>query len=305
MAAYNAEKYVGEAIASILNQSFTDFELIIADDGSSDATRAVIDSFDDSRIILSHNEENNGKADTVNRLFSLCNGEFITIHDADDISLNERFTKQINYLRKNKDVGICGTAFITIEEDGKIFSKNILPSSHDEIMETLADSSNIHGPTALFRKSIVDKLGIIYRPYFQNHHDDSDLFNRILCLSKGHNLVEPYYLYRILENSICRKDVSIISLNMYKVVYHLTKQRFNKGYDDLMMGDIEKVDKFFKEHTRVYHLDASLIHREAAAYLLYYKLNRKAIIESLKGMLKAPNIINLRTIVYCIRKSFI
>ena len=69
--AFNAEKYVAEAIASILNQSFTDFELIIADDGSSDATRAVIDSFDDSRIILSHNEENNGKADTVNRLFIL------------------------------------------------------------------------------------------------------------------------------------------------------------------------------------------------------------------------------------------
>lgn len=83
MPVFNAAPYVGEAIESILGQTYGDFELIIADDGSTDGSREVIEKYNDPRIILSHNLKNVGKTATVNRLFKMARGSYVTIHDAD------------------------------------------------------------------------------------------------------------------------------------------------------------------------------------------------------------------------------
>jgi glycosyltransferase involved in cell wall biosynthesis len=93
--AYNAEKYIEAAVNSILLQTYQNFEIIIADDCSNDRTKAIIDAMNDSRIQTYHNETNLGKTETVKKLYSYVSGTFVTIHDADDISLPERFEKQL------------------------------------------------------------------------------------------------------------------------------------------------------------------------------------------------------------------
>ncbi|MDH5399262.1 MAG: glycosyltransferase, partial [Cyclobacteriaceae bacterium] len=144
LSAYNAEKYVKEAIDSILNQTFTNFELIIADDGSKDKTRQIIDSYNDPRIIISHNESNWGKVNTVNRLFEMCRGEYLTIHDADDISVENRFERQINFLNKNKEYQLCGTAFSSFLEGGPLHEHRVITDSM-RIKEEIKNKSCFHG----------------------------------------------------------------------------------------------------------------------------------------------------------------
>ena len=109
MPAYNAEKYINEAIDSILAQTFTDFEFIIIDDGSTDSTCAIVESYSDSRIRFFKNEHNLGVAATLNRGLDLARGEYIARMDADDISLPTRFEKQAAYMDSHPDVVVCGT----------------------------------------------------------------------------------------------------------------------------------------------------------------------------------------------------
>ena len=116
MPAYNAEKYIREAIESILNQTYTDFEFIIINDGSTDKTKEIIKSYSDPRIVYMENEENSGIVVTLNKGLKCAQGEYIARMDSDDISLPDRFEKQIAYMDKHKDVGVLGTSIIIFGE---------------------------------------------------------------------------------------------------------------------------------------------------------------------------------------------
>ena len=162
---FNCEKFVGQAIESILRQRFSDFELLIADDGSSDGSKGIIDNYArrDSRIKLLHNSGNIGKVSTANKLFELCKGEFVTVHDADDYSHPDRFQKQIDYLKDHPDVVMCGTSFVSINVNGEHFRDVYMPADFEEILDGILDASQFHGPTMVIRSVAVD--GCLYRTF--------------------------------------------------------------------------------------------------------------------------------------------
>lgn len=109
MPVYNAEEFLKESIHSILDQTFSDFELLIGDDGSTDRSLEIIRSFNDNRLILIRNDRNQGIANTLNRLIDASRGEFIARQDSDDLSLQKRLGKQVEFLEKNPEIGLCGT----------------------------------------------------------------------------------------------------------------------------------------------------------------------------------------------------
>ena len=113
MPAYNAEKYIGEAIDSILNQTFTDFEFIIIDDGSSDRTADIVKSYSDPRIRLLANERNSGIVASLNRGIQKATGKYIARMDADDYSRLDRIKKQVDFLDNHPEVIALGTSFST------------------------------------------------------------------------------------------------------------------------------------------------------------------------------------------------
>lgn len=117
MPAYNVEKYVEEAVCSILDQTYCDFEFIIVDDGSTDRTREILRSFSDPRISLLFNDKNEGNYPARNRGCRLARGKYIAVMDADDVALPERLERQVEYMEKHSDVLACGTAYRLI---GKI-----------------------------------------------------------------------------------------------------------------------------------------------------------------------------------------
>ena len=305
MSAYNAEKYISEAVESILNQTFQDFELIIADDGSKDQTRSIIDTYRGyKQVKISHNATNQGKTATINRLFQQVNGMYLTIHDADDISVVTRFEKQVNFLDQHPDHAICGSGFITINEQGQEWDRTLMNETHEEIIEKMCLTSQVHGPTAVLRLSAVEKLDMIYRPYFENNYEDIDFLYRILTMHKASNLADYLYKYRVLPDSLCRKNVTIKNRNLYPVVVYLYRQRAERGQDDLQVGRVDLVDDYLNQITKKYRQDHTLIHREAAAYYMYWKLYPQAIASAWKAVIKQPwKFDNFRTWQYCVRKS--
>lgn len=188
---YNGDMYVSNAITSILNQTFKDFELIIIDDGSQDSTVSILESFrqKDSRIkVISR--ENKGLIATLNEGFSIAKGQYIARHDDDDISHSTRFEKQVRFLDNNLDYALCGTFYNVVDENSNFIRKHLLPSTNDNIQKHLFDSCFGHG-TIMLRRSMIENMEW-YKPDAL-YVEDYDFFIRISNRFKVHNI--PEYLY--------------------------------------------------------------------------------------------------------------
>jgi len=120
MPVFNCEKFLSESIMSILSQTFTNFEFLILDDGSTDKSLAIIEKFreQDKRIKVFKNEKNMGVVESRNRLINLSTGKYIVWIDSDDIALPKRISEQVKFLNKNPDVGLVGANLIRIDEKG-------------------------------------------------------------------------------------------------------------------------------------------------------------------------------------------
>lgn len=133
MSVYNGEKYLREAIDSILNQTFTDFEFIIINDGSTDGTREILESYSDPRVRLFH-QENIGLTRSLNRALKLARGEYIARQDADDISLAKRLETQLKYFDADPSLTLCASRFRVIDENGN-FIGCIHPTVSDKLLQ--------------------------------------------------------------------------------------------------------------------------------------------------------------------------
>lgn len=200
MPVYNCELYIKEAIDSILNQTFSDFEFIIIDDASTDETLPIIRSYDDNRIKLIEKPLNTGYTNSLNYGLSIAKGEYIARMDGDDISFPERFEKQINFLDKNLDVVVCGSFFKIIETD-KIYA---VCENHEEIKLAMLQECPIGHPTVMMRKEIFQKYDLIY-DVSKEPAEDYDLWTRLSVLGKLHNLQEVLLNYRMHNSQVSKK----------------------------------------------------------------------------------------------------
>lgn len=302
---YNCERYLAQAIDSILNQTISDFELLIADDGSTDDSKKIIDRFAtlDARIRVSHNTKNCGKVYTANRLFELSGGKYVTVHDADDFSHPNRFAMQTEILEKNPTLIMCGTSFRVVTAEDAFFNEVIMPSDFKEILNRIKETSQFHGPTMVIRRAALDNC--LYRPFFDGYNEDCDLAFRLIEKGPCTNLSGIFYTYRIRPNSLS-KTVTACGKNLYKMAVAFHEQRKACGKDDLMEGEIRKAEEKLAGFLEPYEQDPSLIHRENAAFLMYYQLNKGAIVNAWKAcMVKPLYFNNWRTLQYCIRKSYL
>ena len=126
MPAYNAEKYITEAIDSILFQTFKDFEFIIINDASTDSTKDIIESYKDPRIKLVNNEQNKGVAKSLNIGISVACGKYIARMDADDIALPERFQKQFDFMEQHPNIDVCGSWAKKTGNENEIINNPVL-----------------------------------------------------------------------------------------------------------------------------------------------------------------------------------
>jgi len=212
MSVYNGEKYLTEAIESMLNQTFTNFEFIIIDDGSTDESLAIIQKYSnqDERIILVRNEKNMGLAASLNKGILLARGEFIARMDADDISCKNRLEIQIQHMRENSKLLILGSAVDVIDENRGVRNHIYPPTSPVEIFWSIVSACCIPfiHPTVIFRKELFIKVG--YYDVAILAGQDYDLFSRAvmsdLPMECVGNLSEKLFQYRVQRDNVSRRE---------------------------------------------------------------------------------------------------
>ncbi len=207
MPVYNSEKYLAKTIESVLMQSFADFELLICNDASSDSSKAIILQFADSRIKYLENERNLGIVETRNKLFKHAQGEFCAILDSDDIALPQRFAKQVAFLRRNHEYGICGSWAKKITADDQVTGYIQMPVSHNDICINLLFQSS------LVQSSICLRTLLIKDESYDREYtvaEDYDLWERLSHKTKLHNLPEYLVHYRWHDINISQQKKQLM-----------------------------------------------------------------------------------------------
>jgi glycosyltransferase involved in cell wall biosynthesis len=207
MPAYNAEKHIADAIGSILSQTFADFELIIINDGSTDRTTTILETFAaaDSRITTDQ-QENCGLVASLNRGCRLAKGKYIARMDADDVSLPTRFAKQFDFLEKNSGVGIVGTWIQDMDSNGRLGPVWPLPVSPAVIRWFLMFGNCIAHPTVMARRDVLERLGYYRQDVL--HVEDYDLWMRAVAVTNFANIPEVLVKYRVNEDGVSGRNLS-------------------------------------------------------------------------------------------------
>jgi glycosyltransferase involved in cell wall biosynthesis len=194
---YNCEKYIFDAINSVLQQTYSIFELLIIDDCSTDNTLKIAESFQDARINIIKKEKNSGYTNSLNLGIKFAKGKYIARMDGDDVSLPERFEKQVAFLEKNADTIVCGCWYQILGTE-QIIKK---PTQHEKIKLEMLRESAIGHPTAMLRNSILQENKILYDTNFEPA-EDYNLWVRLLAFGKFANIDEVLFLYRNHDSQI-------------------------------------------------------------------------------------------------------
>lgn len=198
MAAYNSEQYIRNAIESILRQTFTDFEFLIINDGSSDKTLKIIKSYNDIRIKLIDNNKNLGLTKSLNIGMALAKGQYIARMDADDVSMPERLQKQVCFLDNHEDVGVVGSNMLYF---GDRDAKTNFPLDHDAIKLHLLFYTALAHPSIMLRRDVLEKNGIKYNDQYR-FSQDYYLYCCLYNITKFANLGDFLLRYRIHHSQI-------------------------------------------------------------------------------------------------------
>ncbi|MCX6055646.1 MAG: glycosyltransferase [Chloroflexi bacterium] len=210
MAVYNGEKYLTLAIESILSQTYRDFEFLIIDDGSTDRSADIVRSFSDPRIKYFKNPKNIGLPKSLNTGIKLAKGELIARFDQDDISLPERFQKQVDYLHEHPEIGLLSCGFQRVDEKGNKLGQAIVHPEESYLLKYwLLFECVLLQPGAMIQKKLLTEVGL-YDPQFVLA-EDLNLWNRLAAKTTIANMQEVLVHYRehATNTSLANKGIQL------------------------------------------------------------------------------------------------
>jgi glycosyltransferase involved in cell wall biosynthesis len=193
MPVYNGGDYLRPAVESILAQTFTDFEFLIIDDGSTDNSSALLNEYTDPRIRLEPNQYNMKLIATLNKGLQLARGQFIARMDCDDIALPARVEKQVAFLHQHPEIGVLGSNYQIIDPTGKPGAISHYPSEHAIIRWRLIFGCFIAHPTVMYRAELIRHLGG-YQPGITG--EDYELWSRAAWQTRLANLPDVLHQLR-------------------------------------------------------------------------------------------------------------
>lgn len=217
MAVHNAAPFLREAVDSVLGQTFKDFEFLIIDDGSTDATGELLATYTDTRIRVIRLVENSGLVAALNVGIDESRGDLIARMDGDDICEPRRLELQVAFLRQHPQVLLLGTGFVLIGTDGYPFERVLYPTDDAVLQERLLDGSQFCHPSVMMRPDVVRRLGG-YRDVGRGPAEDYDLWLRIAEQGQIANLPEVLLRYRVHEG-----QTSVSKLVRQRQTAHLYK----------------------------------------------------------------------------------
>lgn len=230
MAVYNTEEYLAQSIEAILHQTFKNFELIVINDCSSDASLAILHQFQkkDPRIILLNNNKRMYPAGTRNRGLRVAKGDYIAIQDADDIALPQRLEKQCDVMDKHKYIFLLGTQATIIDPFGRKVNTVEPPTEEEKLRRDLTNRNALCHSSVMFRN-----VGYLYRPKMRYAHD-YDLYLRMLSDGRRISCIpRQLVLYRLTPGSISQAYMvrQILFREKAKEFYRQRQKNGKIGHD--------------------------------------------------------------------------
>lgn len=239
MPVYNGEAYLGEAVESILGQTYGDLELVVVDDCSQDGSGAILDQYTDDRLVRARNAQRLGIAGTRNRGADLARGEFIAVMDQDDVSRPERLATEVRFLDEHPELEAVGTWVTLIDGAGRPVGEWRHPTEPEQVRRDLRIKGCIANGSAMIRSEALRRLGG-YRaiPIV----DDYDFWLRLTqeraCIA---NIPEFLFLYRVHERQTIRKNAEAAELWSF-VCRWAAEQRRRGRRDPIESLDLEHAE---------------------------------------------------------------
>jgi glycosyltransferase involved in cell wall biosynthesis len=309
MPTYNAEKHISDAIDSVLNQTFEDFELLIINDGSLDHTLEIISSYKDTRIRLIDLKKNKGIAHCRNLALQEAVGEFIAWTDSDDLNEPSRFEKQIYFLQNNSDFGGCGTWLSRFKDSKTHYITKAYKNPEKIRAALLFKPASIPNATAMLKLSEIRKYGLKYDESLQISEDYDFIFNCSKHL-KFSNIQEVLYRYRESETSIMKtfEAQEEQTFNILKTIYKkalasldiiATEKELRLHYDICS----SRIFSQFSEYEACYSWLEGLKLRNDSKRVYSNKVFNHIITEQFFFLSKKASSFGLKTLIFFIRKS--
>lgn len=204
VAVHNGARYLRQALESIHNQTYQDFEVVVVDDGSTDETPDVLLEMKDRRTIVYRHAENQGLTHSLNVGLRLCRGEYVARMDADDLSAPQRFARQVEFLDRHCDVALVGSSYHQIDAAGKVAAHIEVPSEDGAIRERLKRKNCFGHGTVMIRRNVLIECGGYNEKYVRAQ--DYDLWLRIAETHRMANLCESLYFWRRTDECISRAN---------------------------------------------------------------------------------------------------
>lgn len=259
MPVYNGEKYLNEAIDSILNQTYKNFDFLIINDGSTDSSEEIITSYIDSRIISVKNEKNLGLIRTLNKGLGMINTEYVIRMDADDISLPKRIEKQVKFMDENKNIAVSGTWIKTFMKGSILTRKNRTRNSPSALRTELFFKCSIMHPTVIMRNNLIKNNEYYYGEEFETVEDFA-LWQKISVKHDVSNIPEILLKYRLVSSGITmqaeknKQKRDLAHIKVYRQAFTLSGISFTEEdlflyrkfltYDLFSLSD--KIENLFK-----------------------------------------------------------
>lgn len=217
MPVHNGGKFVAEAISSVLNQTYINWELVIVDDASTDETKKILRKFVelDERIVIVKHSINQGIAKSLNDGIKQSKGQYVARMDSDDAMMPNRLMVQVSFMQSRPNVVVCGTDMEEIDDSGIIIGHRHVPSSNKKICEMMWYAMGLQHPTMMFNRLLIPSDFSWYRSI--RYVEDLDLIFRLLKYGKVANVVQNLYQYRIHGQNESLKHMRATYLAALKV----------------------------------------------------------------------------------------
>lgn len=238
MPVYNRKDYLPEAIESVLNQTYSDFELIIIDDGSTDRSPDIIEQYakNDPRIIVVVNPKNCGNYYSRNKGMALAKGQFIAVMDSDDVSLPERFEKQLAYFNTHPEVDILGTQGLDVDESLNPIQTSNYPLDPAQVRWQLMFGHSLCHPSIMMRRRVLDEFG--FRYHDQLVSQDYELFMRASTNLKIANLPEVLIYVRKHQQNISTQKRQFGQDQLFQIVRSNFMRILDKSLPDEVISGL-------------------------------------------------------------------
>jgi glycosyltransferase involved in cell wall biosynthesis len=288
MSVYNGGRFLRQAIESILNQTFREFELIIVDDGSKDNSPEIVRSYDDPRMSLVCLPNNSGAPAARNAAMQYVKGSFVAAMDADDISCQTRLEKQVAFLHDHPDVVLLGTSASVIDEDGRFIRELKGADCGDDFGSKLAEHNCFAHSSVMLRADVLRQCRG-YRAFEVAH--DYDLWTRIVPRHRAANLADPLVLYREHRGSLSRRNLWFVAVES-SLVRYLYRKRLAGETDELDGVPFAEQQRWLKKHAGLVRAEAREEYRKRLWLLMHELLRRdfrgQALSVCLRGIRAFP-----------------